>query len=94
MGGKQTITPEMMRSGSKEQVILNIASTVLEDYFCQQMPDYPKFTLLTSVMTSTNRDAMLKSARNKIANHHHQSRNYSRFCDSNKRWTSYTASEQ
>lgn len=68
MGEKQTITPEMMRSGSKEQVILNIASTVLEDYFCQQMPDYPKFTLLTSVMTSTNRDAMLKSARNKIAN--------------------------
>ena len=68
MGEKQTITPEMMRSGSKEQVILNIASTVLEDYFCQQMPDYPKFTLLTSVMTNTNRDAMLKSARNKIAN--------------------------
>lgn len=68
MDEKQTITPEMMRSGSKEQVILNIASTVLEDYFCQQMPDYPKFTLLTSVMTNTNREAMLKSARNKIAN--------------------------
>ena len=68
MGEKQTITPEMMRSGSKEQVISNIASTVLEDYFCKQMPDYPKFTLLTSVMTGTNRETMLKSARSKIAN--------------------------
>lgn len=68
MGEKQTITPEMMRSGSKEQVVSNIASTVLEDYFCKKMPDYPKFTLLTSAMTSTNRDTMLKSARSKIAN--------------------------
>jgi hypothetical protein len=75
MGEKQTITPEMMRSGSKEQVISNIASTVLEDYFCKQMPDYPKFTLLTSVMTNTNRETMLKSARSKIANPAMGSRN-------------------
>ena len=68
MGGKQTVTPEMMRRGSKEQVVSYIASTVLEDYFCNKMPDYPKFTLLTSAMTSMNRDAMLKSARSRIAN--------------------------
>lgn len=68
MGERQTITPEMLSSGSKEQAVLNIVSNVLEDYFCQQKPDYPKFTLLTSVMTSTNRDAILKSARSKISN--------------------------
>lgn len=67
-GEKQNVTPQMMTGGSKEQVISNIASTLLEDFFCEQLPDYPKFTLLRTPLTSENRTAMLKAARQKIAN--------------------------
>jgi len=68
LGDKQNITPQMMSGGSKEQVVSNIASTLLEDYFCQQMPNYPKFTLLRSSLTSENRSSILKAARMKIVN--------------------------
>ena len=67
-GEKQPITPQMMTGGSKEQVISNIASTLLEDYFCKQLPNYPKFTLLRNSITTENRASMLKGARQKIAN--------------------------
>ena len=67
-GERQNITPEMMTGGSKEQIISNIASTLLEDYFCQQLPYYPKFTLLNTPLTNDNRATMLKGARQKIAN--------------------------
>lgn len=67
-GEKQNINPQMMTGGSKEQVISNIASTLLEDYFCQQLPNYPKFTLLHNPLTSENRATILKAARMKIAN--------------------------
>ena len=66
-GEKQPITPQMMTGGSKEQVISNIASTLLDDYFCQKLPNYPKFTLLKNSITSGNRGLMLKGARQKIA---------------------------
>lgn len=67
-GERQNISPDMMTGGSKEQVISNIASMLLEDYFCQKLPHYPKFTLLKSALTSENRATMLKGARQKIAN--------------------------
>lgn len=73
-GEVQPITPQMMTGGSKEQIISNIASTLLEDYFCQQLPNYPKFTLLRNSITTDNRAAMLKGARQKIANPEFQNR--------------------
>jgi len=73
-GEVQPINPQMMTGGSKEQVISNIASTLLEDYFCQQLPNYPKFTLLKGSITSDNRAAMLKGARQKLANPDFQNR--------------------
>ena len=67
-GQIQNITPGMMVGGSKEQIISNIASTLLEDYFCNKLPNYPKFTLLQQPLTSDNIANMLKGARQKIAN--------------------------
>lgn len=67
-GQIQNITPGMMVGGSKEQIISNIASTLLEDYFCAKLPNYPKFTLLQQPLTSDNLANMLKGARQKIAN--------------------------
>lgn len=66
-GEVQTVTLSG-NGGSKEQIVSDIASTLLEDQFCQQMPDYPKFTLLRSSLTPENRANMLKGARQKIAN--------------------------
>lgn len=67
-GEKQNITPQMMTGGSKEQVVSNIASLLLEDYFCDKLPNYPKFTLLKASLTSMNRADNVKRARMKIAN--------------------------
>lgn len=67
-GQVQTINPQMMAAASKEQIVSNIASTLLEDYFCQKLPDYPKFTLLRAPLTSDNRAAIIKGAKSKIAN--------------------------
>lgn len=52
---------------SKEQIISDIASNLLEDYFCEHLPSYPKFSLLRMPMTSTNRESMVKAAKAKIA---------------------------
>ncbi len=67
-GEKQAITPQIMTGGSKEQIVSNIASTLLEDYFCKQLPNYPKFTLLRTPLTKDNRTGIIKAARQKIAN--------------------------
>lgn len=67
-GELQAINPKMMMGGTKDQVISNIASTLLEEYFCQQMPDYPKFTLLHTSLTKDNRQNIIKGARLRIAN--------------------------
>lgn len=53
---------------SKEQIVSDVASNLLEDYFCQMMPDYPKFTLLGSSLTPDNRSLTLRNARLKIVN--------------------------
>ena len=53
---------------SKEQIISDLTSLLLEDYFNNKLPDYPKFTLLRVPLTSANRDQMMKAARQRIAN--------------------------
>ncbi len=67
MGEKKNVTPAMMSGNSNEEIVNNIASTLLEDYFCQKLKDYPKFTLLRTTLTSDNRATILNSARQKIA---------------------------
>lgn len=59
---------------SKEQAVSDVASQLLEDYFCAKMPDYPKFSLLRASLTPANRAGMLKAARLKIANPLQQNR--------------------
>ena len=66
-GNSQPLSPQMMRGYSKEQIISDIASELLENYFCQKLPNHPSFTLLNTPITSNNRDTMLKGARQKIA---------------------------
>lgn len=53
-------------SVSKEQVISDVASTLLEDYFNELKPDYPKFTLLRVPLTPDNRKSMIQGALKKI----------------------------
>ena len=67
-GEKQNITPQMLTGASKDQVVDNIASLLLEDYFCDKLSNYPKFTLLKGVLTNTNRADNVRRARMKIAN--------------------------
>ncbi len=67
-GEVQSVSLHGAGGSSKEQIISDIASSLLEDYFCQQMPDYPKFTLLRAPLTPDNRAMMLKGARQKVAN--------------------------
>lgn len=60
-------TVNLGNAGStKEQVISDIASTLLEDYFCQHLPHYPKFSLLKTPITADNRPQMIKGAKAKI----------------------------
>lgn len=66
-GEAQTIPPQMMAGESKIDVVSNIASMLLEDHFCQRMPDYPKFTLLNGVISTQNRYNLLRMARQRIA---------------------------
>lgn len=67
-GEVQSVSLHGAGGSSKEQIISDIASSLLEDYFCQQMPDYPKFMLLRAPLTPDNRTTMLRGARQKIAN--------------------------
>lgn len=67
-GEVQTVNLGGSSASSKEQIVSDVASNLLEDYFCQMMPDYPKFTLLRSSLTPDNRATMIKGARQKIAN--------------------------
>lgn len=67
-GEVQAVTPQMMAGNAKDQVISNVSSILLEDWFNKQMPDYPKFTLLKGVLSPDNRDLIMKGARMRIAN--------------------------
>lgn len=67
-GELQTISPAMMHGERKMDVIDKIASTLLEDYFCQKLRNYPKFTLLKQPLSEQNRANTLRNARAKVAN--------------------------
>ena len=70
-GELQTISPQMMSGSSKIDIVSNITSMLLEDHFNEEMPDYPKFTLLNQPLAksyvNTNRSTVLKLARQRIA---------------------------
>jgi len=67
-GEVQAVTLPAQSGLSKEQIISDIAATILEDHFCAEKPDYPKFTLLRATLTPDNRGTILKGARTKIVN--------------------------
>lgn len=69
-GAVQTISPQMMSGASKIDIVSNITSMLLEDYFNEQMPDYPNFSMLNQPLSksvSGNRSTLLKLARQRIA---------------------------
>ncbi|WP_310993753.1 DUF6079 family protein [Aequorivita marina] len=53
---------------SKEQVFSEVTSTVLEKWFENDRPHYPKFTQLNTSVTKDNLDRLIKQALTKIAN--------------------------
>ncbi len=52
---------------SKEQVFSEVASMVLEDWFENDRPHYPKFSQLNSSVTKDNLDRLIKQALFKVA---------------------------
>jgi hypothetical protein len=67
-GEQQTVNLTGAAGMAKEQIISDIASNILEEYFCQHLPNYPKFSLLRLPITSSNRAAMIAGAKKRIAN--------------------------
>ena len=56
-------------SGStKERIFSEVASMVLEDWFEQERPNYPKFTQLNAPIAKDNFDRLIKQALRKISN--------------------------
>lgn len=53
---------------TKEQIFSEVASEVLQDWFEQERPNYPKFTQLKTPLAPGNFGNMLKSSMRKIAN--------------------------
>ena len=66
-GKEQTLTPTQLTGPSKDSIIDNIATMLLEDYFCNRRKDYPKFTLLPAPLAPQNRATSIKATRQKIA---------------------------
>lgn len=64
----QTLSPQLLNAASKELVVSNITSFLLEDHFNTARPNYPKFTSLRQPLTSENFDTHIKQAKLKIAN--------------------------
>lgn len=53
---------------SKEQIFSTVASIVLENWFEDERPHYPKFTQLNAPVAKDNFDRMIKQAMTKVAN--------------------------
>jgi hypothetical protein len=53
---------------TKEQIFSDVTSLVLQDWFENERPNYPKFTQLKTPIAPLNFDNMIKSAIRKIAN--------------------------
>lgn len=53
---------------TKEQIFSEVASNVLENWFENERPNYPKFTQLNFFISKDNTDRLIKSALAKISN--------------------------
>lgn len=71
-GNTQALSPQLLQGSSKEEIVSNIASFLLEDHFCTSRPNYPKFTSLRQPLTSDNFDTHIRQAKQKIANPNQQ----------------------
>jgi hypothetical protein len=67
-GDVQNISPEMLTASSREAAVSNVVSSLLEEHFCNERPDYPRFTMLRESLTTNNQDNIFKAARMRIAN--------------------------
>ena len=67
-GQKRPLSAMNPHGDSKIDILSNVASDVLEDLFCQQLPQYPKFINLQCAITKDNRENLLKAARMTIVN--------------------------
>ena len=55
--------------------VSDITSFIMEEQFCAENPNYPSFSALPQPMTASNRENLLRSARQKIASQTTQNRN-------------------
>ena len=55
--------------------VSSITSFIMEEQFCAENPNYPSFSALPQPMTASNRENLLRSARQKIASQTTQNRN-------------------
>ena len=74
-GKKQSLASYNPQGDSKVDMLGNVASELLEDLFCKQNPDYPKFTNLQLPMTPGNRANLLAAARGVIVSPQQGNRN-------------------
>ena len=61
-------TLNIMNPASKIDAVNAITSSLMENQFTTENPDYPKFTMLPQPLAAGNRENMLKAARSLIAN--------------------------
>lgn len=65
--------------GSQAETLIDavsgITSFIMEEQFCAENPNYPSFTALPQPLTASNRENLLRSARQKIASQTTQNRN-------------------
>ena len=74
-GEKHPLSSLNPQGDSKMDMLSNVASDILEDLFCEQIPNYPKFSNLPLPMTRQNRENLLKAARLVITNPASNNRN-------------------
>ena len=74
-GQKRPLSALNPHGDSKIDILSNVASEILEDLFCQQLPHYPKFTNLQFPVARGNRENLLKAARMTIVNQKLNNRN-------------------
>lgn len=55
--------------------VSGITSFIMEEQFCKENPNYPSFSALPQPLTASNRENLLRSARQKIAQQTTQNRN-------------------
>lgn len=71
-GTAQALAPQLLQGSSKEEIVSNIVSTLLEDHFCTARPNYPRFSSLRQPLTTDNFDTHIRQAKQKIANPNQQ----------------------